>query len=71
MSNRSLEDLITECKAFITLKNKNRTERNPPVGQAAYLINKKWWRNYKQYIFYREVKSNTKPVEPAEDRHPG
>lgn len=46
-------------------------ERNPPVGQAAYLIGKKWWKNYKQYVFYREVKSNNKPVQPAEDQHPG
>ncbi len=71
MSNKSLEELVAECKEFIELKNKNRVSRNPPVGEAVFLVNKKWWKNYKQYIFYREVKSNTKPVTPAEDRHPG
>jgi hypothetical protein len=69
--SRTLEDLIEECKQFIQLKNKNRMERNPPVGNPSYLVSKTWLKKYKQYIFYSDVKRHNKPVAPAEDRHPG
>jgi len=71
MSSRTLEDLVDECKQFIQLKNKNRHERNPPVGQPSFLVSKAWWRRYKDYVFYKEVKSHSKPEEPTADRHPG
>lgn len=59
--SRTIEDLVDECKQFITLKNKNQMERNPPVGKPSYLITKTWWQNYKQYVFYQDVKSHNKP----------
>lgn len=37
-------------------------ERNPGVGKPSYLITKTWWKNYKLYVFYKEVKSHNKPV---------
>ena len=46
-------------------------ERNPAVGKPSYLISKNWWRAYKEYIFYKEVKAHDKPVMPDQDRHPG
>eukprot|EP00347_Sterkiella_histriomuscorum_P018454 403345455 len=69
--SRTVEDLVDECKQFIALKNKNSMERNPAVGKPSFLINKTWWRNYKIYVFYKDVNSHNKPVNPAEDKHPG
>lgn len=69
--SRTLEDLIDECKQFITLKNKNSMERNPAVGKPSYLISKNWWRAYKEYIFYKAVKAHDKPVMPSRDMNPG
>lgn len=60
--SRTIEDLVEECKQFIILKNKNQMERNPPVGKASYVISKAWWKKYKQYVFYNEVKRHNKPV---------
>lgn len=46
-------------------------ERNPPVGRPSYLISKNWWRNYKKYIFYSDVKGHNKPQMHTRDMHPG
>lgn len=69
--SKTLEDLIAECKEFITLKNKNRTERNPQVGKASYLVNKKWLKQYKKYIQYKKVKQSDKPEAINDSDHPG
>jgi hypothetical protein len=63
--------LVNECKEFITLKNRNKGERNPPVGTPQYLLSKLWLKKYKTYIFYKDVKKNNKPVSTEEDLHPG
>ena len=59
----TLEDLVTECKEYIVLKNKNRLERNPVAGTSQYLLCKEWLKNYKHYIYYQDVKRNSKPVQ--------
>lgn len=46
-------------------------ERNPAVGKPAYIITKKWWKKYKEYVHYKDVKRHNKPDHEAEDRHPG
>lgn len=70
-SQRALEDLIIECKDFIALKNKNRYSGGTQPNVATYLINKHWWRNYKKYIHYKDVKMHRKPYESQTDLHPG
>lgn len=69
--SRTIEDLVEECKQFIQLKNKNSMERNPGVGKPSYLISKLWWKKYKQYVLYSDVKRHNKPVQPADDLNPG
>jgi hypothetical protein len=69
--SRTLDDLVDECKLFITLKNKNQFERNPGVGKPSFLITKNWWKNYKKYVLYYDVKRHNKPVMPAEHLSPG
>jgi hypothetical protein len=68
---RTIDDLVSECKAFIELKSRNRYERNPSVGKASYLITKNWWKNYKLYVYYDDVRRSNKPKEREEDLHPG
>ena len=46
-------------------------ERNPAVGKPSYLISKQWLKEYKDYVFYGDVKRNNKPVAPNENKHPG
>jgi len=32
------------------------------VGKPCYIIAKSWFTNYKRYIFYKEVRTHSKPV---------
>jgi|LauGreDrversion4_2_1035121.scaffolds.fasta_scaffold94670_3 hypothetical protein len=59
--NRTLEEIIKECREYIQLKNRSNMERNPEPGTPVYLISKNWLKVYKQSIFYAEVKRNNKP----------
>jgi hypothetical protein len=68
-----LEQLIIECREFISLKNKNSRERNPDAGTSLFLVSKTWLKAYKEYIFYDDVKRNNKPHMPENGQliHPG
>ena len=58
---RSIDDIITECREFIRLKNLNARERCPDVGKPMYLVSKAWLRRYKDYILHTDIKRNNKP----------
>lgn len=66
----TLEQLITECREFIRLKNQNSRERNPDAGTPLFLVSKRWLAAYKQYIFYDDVKRNNKPHMPEDGSQP-
>jgi len=63
---RTLDDLIKECREYIVLKNRCTIERNPQPGSSMYLLSKKWLKEYKEYIFYSDVKRNNKPHLPTD-----
>lgn len=68
---RNLEDLVQECREFMTIKNRCTLERNPAAGSPMYLVTKRWLKAYKEYVLYSEVKRNNKPAAPEVDKHPG
>lgn len=71
---RDLEDLIKEGKEYINLASRHKSERFPDQGTPGYLISTQWLDKYKTYIFYRDIKSDTKPVlesDHCEKTHPG
>ena len=68
---RTLDDLVTECREYIMRRNASARERVPEAGKPMYLISKTWLRRYKEYILMADVKRNNKPHIPEVHTHPG
>ena len=71
---RTEEDLITEAKEFFKINRRYKQDSYPDAGTVAYIINKKWWKAYKAYICYKEIKQNQRPEleeNHLQERHPG
>jgi hypothetical protein len=70
-AQRTLDDLVTECREYIVKRNASARERVPEAGKPMYLISKTWLKRYKEYILMADVKRNNKPHIPEVHTHPG
>jgi acyl carrier protein phosphodiesterase len=68
---RTLDDIVSECREYIMKRNASARERVPDVGKPMYLISKAWLKRYKEYILMADVKRNNKPHIPENHVHPG
>ena len=68
---RTLDDVINECREYISKRNASARERVPDAGKPMYLVSKTWLKNYKEYILMADVKRNNKPHLPENHVHPG
>jgi len=68
---RTLDDVISECREYLMKRNASARERVPDAGKPMYLVSKTWLKKYKQYILLADVKRNNKPHLPERHVHPG
>ena len=49
-AQRTLDDIVSECREYIMRRNASARERVPEAGKPMYLLSKTWLRRYKEYI---------------------
>ncbi len=49
-TQRTLDDIVSECREYIMRRNASARERVPDAGKPMYVLSKTWLRRYKEYI---------------------
>jgi hypothetical protein len=49
-TQRTLDDIVYECREYIMRRNASARERVPEAGKPMYVLSKTWLKRYKEYI---------------------